>query len=77
MSVLLGYLMMIYGGWRAFVNYGLFAAAEKEYGSWRARSELPNYGLRIWLWIGVALFGIVLSGIFGGGIGCGSRMNPC
>jgi len=79
MSIILGFLMMIYGAWRAFVNYQLYQAAEKEFGpEWMQPAEIPNYGYRVWLWGGVVLLGAVMSGVFeGGGVACGSRGNPC
>ena len=78
MSILIGIGMLIYGAWRAFINYQLFAAAAKEYGpEWMRPREIPNYGLRFWFWTAVAVLGEVMCGFFEGGSGCGSRGNPC
>jgi len=77
-SILIGFAMMVYGAWRAYVNYELFGAARKEFGpEWMWPAGIPKYANRVWLWVGVAVLGAIMCGFFEGGSGCGSRMNPC
>lgn len=78
MSAIVGFFVMLYAIYRAYINYQLYAAANDTYGNeafWP--KDLPNYGYRFWAWVVVGVLSALASGVFGIGGGCGSRMLPC
>ena len=66
MGAIVGFIVMVYACYRAYINYQLFSTANDTYGNIGSRSKnLPNYGLRIWGWIAVAALSAMSAGIVG------------
>lgn len=66
MGAIIGFIVMLYAIYRAYINYQLFSSSNDTYGNIGSRSKnLPNYGLRIWGWIAVAVISALSAGIIG------------
>lgn len=66
MGAVIGIAVMFFACYQAYINYQYFSAANDEYGDIGSKSKnLPNYGMRMWGWIALAVISALSSGVIG------------
>ena len=66
MGAFIGIAVMIFACYKAYINYQCFSDANNAYGDISSKSNnLPNYGMRMWGWIALAVISALSSGVIG------------